>query len=81
MVVPEELAELTETGSAVIVGTLVRVARHQRAFVEEVAAVGMAGPEAARLFSAELSPAMTRIRIEVESLFDQTPGPGAGARL
>lgn len=58
-----------------------RVERHQQAFIAEVAAIGMAGPEAARLFDAEAVPGMARIRVSVESIFDQTPGPGAGARL
>ena len=62
-------------------GDLERVSRHQQRFIEEVAAIGMAGPEAARLFDSESVPGMSVIRMTVESLFDQTPGPGAGARL
>jgi hypothetical protein len=61
---------------------LALVARHQRAFVEEVAAVGLSAESSARLFGAEadVSAAMARIRITVEAMFDQTPGPGAGGR-
>jgi hypothetical protein len=60
-----------------------RVGDHQRAFVEEVALVGLPPEMARRLFQVETedSPDLMTIRIHLDTLFDQTPGPGAGARL
>jgi hypothetical protein len=60
-----------------------RITRHQRAFTEEVVSVGMPEPSAVRLFSIEMedSPELTNIRVLVEAVFNQTPGPGAGSRL
>jgi hypothetical protein len=60
-----------------------RVADHKRAFVEEVASVGLSEEMTVRLFETEMdeSPDLITIRIRVDALFDQTPGPGAGARL
>ena len=60
-----------------------RVAEHQRAFVEEVAAIGLPKEASVRLFEDERtdSPAMMKIRVGLDAVFDQTPGPGAGARL
>jgi hypothetical protein len=59
------------------------ITRHQRAFTDEVVAVGMPEPSAVRLFSIEMedAPEITNIRVLVESVFNQTPGPGAGSRL
>jgi predicted pyridoxine 5'-phosphate oxidase superfamily flavin-nucleotide-binding protein len=62
---------------------LERVAAHQRAFVEAVAAVGMSRELVPGLY-ADADPDrqdLTAVRITVEALFDQTPGPGAGARV
>jgi len=60
-----------------------RVDDHKRAFVEEVALVGLSGEKAALLYQSEMedSTDLMTIRIRVDALFDQTPGPGAGARL
>jgi hypothetical protein len=60
-----------------------QVIRHRQAFIEETQAVGMLPEATTRLFSAEIqtNPAMIRVRLNVEQVFDQTPGPGAGARL
>jgi hypothetical protein len=62
---------------------LERITRHQRAFKDEVVAVGMPEPSAVRLFSIEMedAPEITNIRVLVEAVFNQTPGPGAGSRL
>jgi hypothetical protein len=62
---------------------LQRITRHQRAFKDEVVAVGMPEPSAVRLFSIEMedAPEITNIRVLVEAVFNQTPGPGAGSRL
>lgn len=86
LVQPTTYRSFQVKGNGVVVGDacaedLERVDRHQRAFLDEVAAVGMAGPEAAHLYDRESVPGMATIRVTVESLFDQTPGPGAGARL
>ena len=60
-----------------------RVAEHQQAFLEAVASIGLPREFAARLFEPEeqVSPEMITIRIAFDEVFDQTPGPGAGARL
>jgi len=60
-----------------------RVADHQRRFVEAVASIGLQADLAVRFFEQErnASSTMKRIHIELEALFDQTPGPGAGTRL
>jgi hypothetical protein len=62
---------------------LERITRHQRAFTDEVVAVGMPEPSAVRLSSIEMEdePEITNIRVIVEAVFNQTPGPGAGTRL
>jgi hypothetical protein len=62
---------------------LERITRHQRAFTAEVVAVGMPEESAVRLSSVEMedAPEITNIRVLVEAVFTQTPGPGAGARL
>jgi hypothetical protein len=64
-------------------GDLERVRRHRAAFVEEATAVGLSAAQAARLFQAEMdiSPALVMVRVAIEEVFDQTPGPSAGARL
>jgi hypothetical protein len=60
-----------------------RVTVHQQAFVESAAAVGLPRESARRLFKDAHGeyPDLTAVRMKVETLFDQTPGPGAGARL
>jgi hypothetical protein len=60
-----------------------RVAAHQHAFVESVAAVGMPRDLVPRLYddSDPNQQNLTAVRIAVDALFDQTPGPGAGARV
>jgi hypothetical protein len=62
---------------------LARITRHQRAFTDEVVAVGMPEQSAVRLSSIEMEdePEITNIRLLVEAVFTQTPGPGAGSRL
>ena len=62
---------------------LERITRHQRAFTDEVVSVGMPEPSAVRLSSIEMedAPEITNIRVLVETVFNQTPGPGAGSRL
>ena len=71
-----------ETGS-IAPSDLERITRHQRAFTDEVVSVGMPEPSAVRLFSIEMedAPEITNIRVLVEAVFNQTPGPGAGSRL
>src|SRR6185369_4576408 len=62
---------------------LERVAAHQLAFVEAVVEVGMSRDLVPGLY-ADADPHqqdVTAVRIAVEALFDQTPGPGAGARV
>ena len=56
---------------------LERITRHQRAFTDEVVAVGMPEPSAVRLFSIEMedAPEITNIRVLVETVFNQT-APG-----
>lgn len=60
-----------------------RVAAHQAAFVESVAAIGLPRESTRRLFTGDLEDAAgwTSVRMAVQALFDQTPGPAAGARL
>jgi flavin reductase (DIM6/NTAB) family NADH-FMN oxidoreductase RutF len=60
-----------------------RVSAHHEAFIESVVAIGMPREMSRRLFAVELEecPDLTAVRMKVEVLFDQTPGPGAGARL
>ncbi len=62
---------------------LERVGRHREAFIQEVDLVGVPRPLATRVFSAEMevSPAKVKIRLSVDEIFDQTPGPKAGSRL
>lgn len=62
---------------------LTRVTAHQEAFVETVVTIGLPRELTPRLFTAELEvdASLTTVRMAVEALFDQTPGPGAGARL
>ncbi len=59
------------------------VRAHQEAFVESVAAIGLPPELARRLFRGECDDdePLTAVRMIVEALFDQTPGPAAGARL
>lgn len=66
-----------------------RVAAHQEAFVESVAAIGLPRESTRRFFSGEpdddddedAAAGLMAVRVHVEALFDQTPGPAAGARL
>jgi hypothetical protein len=62
---------------------LARVERHHQAFAIEVRAVGLSPERAARLYEAETeaSPELMTVRMAIEDVFDQTPGPGAGSRL
>jgi hypothetical protein len=62
---------------------LERIAAHQRAFVEAVVSVGLTEASALQMLAPELAPkpAFTAIRVAVQAVFDQTPGPGAGSRL
>jgi hypothetical protein len=64
-------------------GDLEEVRRHRAAFVEEAMAVGLSEAVAARLYQAEMdvSPTMVLVRVAIDEIFDQTPGPSAGARL
>jgi hypothetical protein len=60
-----------------------RVAEHQQAFLDEVVSIGLPREAAINLFEPEklASPEMMTIRVALDEVFDQTPGPGAGARL
>ncbi len=62
---------------------LERITAHQRAFVKAVVSVGLAEASAWQIIAPELAPApaFTTIRVAVQAVFDQTPGPGAGSRL
>jgi hypothetical protein len=64
-------------------GDLALVEGHRAAFVREVAAVGVPPDLGPRFYQAEmdLSPALLKIRVLIDEVFDQTPGPSAGARL
>lgn len=53
------------------------VERHRRALARSLAQVGIS-PDWGRLVSAA---DLVRIRFEAEAIFDQTPGPRAGAQL
>jgi hypothetical protein len=72
----------TETRS-ITPSDLERITRHQRAFTDEVVAVGMPEQSAVRLSSIEMEdePEIVHIRVVVEAVFNQTPGPGAGTRF
>jgi hypothetical protein len=56
---------------------LARVQEHLEAFVDEVRQVGL-DPERGR---ALLEPELLSVTFDVRELYDQTPGPNAGARL
>src|SRR5262245_45177408 len=73
---------VVSTGAA-SAADLERVSSHQQGFVEEVASVGLPPGSAVRLFAAEVEtdPEMRTIRVMIDLVFDQTPGPGAGSRL
>lgn len=60
-----------------------RVDAHLRAFLDELATVGLSIPLMRRILDAEreVSPALITIRLEIDEIFDQTPGPAAGTRL
>jgi hypothetical protein len=60
-----------------------RLERDREAFVEAVAIVGMSRSLATRVFAAEteVSAAMIKIRVGIQEVFDQTPGPRAGSRF
>jgi hypothetical protein len=51
--------------------------------VNEVEPLGLPAALASRLLDAEteLDPTMVRIEVTIDAVFDQTPGPVAGARL
>jgi hypothetical protein len=59
-----------------------RVSIHQRAFADEAAVVGIPREAAAVFCHAESEDCedLMTITMHIESVFDQTPGPGAGAR-
>jgi hypothetical protein len=60
-----------------------RLERDREAFIEAVGMVGLSRPLAIRVFAAEMevSAAMIKIRVGVQEIFEQTPGPRAGSRL
>jgi hypothetical protein len=62
---------------------LASVERHRAAFVREVEAVGVPVALGPRFYQAELdiSATLVKIRVAIDEVFDQTPGPSAGARL
>jgi len=62
---------------------LQRVEAHFDAFLQELASAGLSNPLMRRLVDSEREtpPELAKIRIEIEQIFDQTPGPTAGARL
>jgi hypothetical protein len=59
------------------------VLRHRATFLDEVSAVGLPRELATRVIAGELegSPVLKTIRVHVDAVFDQTPGPSAGGRL
>jgi hypothetical protein len=57
---------------------LERVERHVRAFVAEAARVGAPTELSERMF---MRPGLVTIRLPVDEVFDQTPGPTAGRRV
>jgi hypothetical protein len=59
------------------------VVRHREAFLDEVGAVGLPRELATRVIAGELeeSPLVKTIRVHIDAVFDQTPGPAAGGRL
>ncbi len=58
-------------------GDLALLHRHVEAFCEASARVGIPSTLAARLFPLDVVPLV----VEVDELYDQTPGPGAGRRI
>jgi Pyridoxamine 5'-phosphate oxidase len=59
------------------------VLRHRETFLDEVGAVGLPRELATHVILVELeaSTLLKTIRIHVDAVFDQTPGPWAGGRL
>jgi hypothetical protein len=62
---------------------LEQVERHREGFVSAVGSIGVPRHLAVRVFSVEeaVSPALVKLRLAVDEIFDQTPGPQAGSRL
>jgi hypothetical protein len=62
---------------------IAEVLRHRATFLDEVGAVGLPRELATRVIVVELeaSPLLKAIRVHVDAVFDQTPGPLAGVRL
>ena len=62
---------------------IANVLRHRATFLDEVSAVGLPRELATRVISRELerSSVLKAIRVHVDAVFDQTPGPSAGGRL
>jgi hypothetical protein len=60
-----------------------RVDLHLDLFLRELATVGLSIPQMRRVLEDErdVSPELVKIRLEIDEIFDQTPGPSAGARL
>lgn len=57
---------------------LARAARHGEAFAENVLEVGIDTPRALRFVHDDV---LVVVELEVQEVYDQTPGPAAGARL
>jgi hypothetical protein len=68
---------VVEAGAERSSGDLVLVDHHVKAFVEAAPGVGLDRAQASNLFAVEVVPLV----IEVDALFDQTPGPAAGRRI
>lgn len=60
-------------------GDLRRVERHRSAFLAEAALVGLPNEHATRVFAADGD--LVKVAIDIDDVFDQTPGPTAGMRL
>jgi hypothetical protein len=56
---------------------LARVDAHAAAFAEEVRPMGLSAEQARRFLGSDL----VAVTFSVHEVYDQTPGPGAGARL
>lgn len=88
LALPSTYRSVQLKGRAVDISTpspdeLQRVARHREAFLREAAAAGLPEHLGSRLFAVEdaASAGLVRVRVAVDEVFDQTPGPTAGSRL
>jgi hypothetical protein len=82
MVVPSTYRMIQMKGQVISVAEpsaeqLARVEAHAAAFAEEVRPMGLSAEQARRFLSSDL----VAVSFSVHEIYDQTPGPGAGARL